>query len=144
MIREWIETAIGHLRLNVYSLSPVEWRVVVSEIQVRYCEASEAVPIWESLRVKASQNRADGWREIANYVSTDSCVLFVESEMCAFRLQNGENLARLLADCPGFEFYVTNTKYDYVLCHNNHDFLIGAGAAIRWVEMNLGKEDSAY
>jgi hypothetical protein len=49
-------------------------------------------------------------------------------------LKNGLNLSAILGECTGFIFYLTDLNFTYLICFNDHDILIGAGAAIDWVK----------
>jgi hypothetical protein len=44
-----------------------------------------------------------------------------------------QSLERILAESPGFEFFLTNEDVDYVLCFNHHNYLIGVGQCKDWL-----------
>ena len=51
----------------------------------------------------------------------------------AFLIPNGAELQKILEDSFGFEFYITNKNYSYLICFNHHDILYGSGEAKEWV-----------
>jgi hypothetical protein len=55
-----------------------------------------------------------------------------EAEM--FQVPSGTALHDLLYNTFGFVFYVTDSEATYLICFNDHDFLIGCGSARRWIE----------
>lgn len=56
------------------------------------------------------------------------------------KIDNGNDLYRILYEMYGFEFYITNYETNYVICFNHHDCLIGCGMARNWIE-NLKSEN---
>lgn len=55
-------------------------------------------------------------------------------EKAMFKIKNGMDLDFLLSGTSGFEFYVTDLEYSYLICFNHHDMLYGCGKAIQWIE----------
>ncbi|MGE0791849.1 MAG: hypothetical protein AB7S26_39610, partial [Sandaracinaceae bacterium] len=78
---------------------------------------------------------ASAWRRLEEFV-VDSFVLLVADSQgtCGFAFEAGAPLVAIIADCSGFEFYVTDHENSYVIAYNDHDYLIGAGRARSWVE----------
>lgn len=102
----------------------------------------------ENLRIDFSRSRAwdnaqtdcvavqhqSGWEAIAQYVGERPCYLLSSDYSEALTLASGSDLQLTLAETPPFEFYVFDPRCDWLLCFNDHDFLIGWGRAAPWVE----------
>ena len=92
--------------------------------------------LWEAASGCASVRNADAWRWIHEFVGSRSCVLFLDladgAEM--FHVPSGSSLDGLLANTYGFVFYVTDAEADFLICFNDHDFLMGWGGAREWLE----------
>ena len=63
-----------------------------------------------------------------------------EKEM--FLVQSGEDLNYILSETYGFEFYITDKQYSYLLCFNHHNILYGCGVAEEWINTIRGNIDS--
>ena len=50
-----------------------------------------------------------------------------------FKIKNGNDLYYLLSETSGFEFYITDFNYSYLICFNHHDILYGCGRAKEWI-----------
>jgi hypothetical protein len=134
IIASWIQTAIDEHSLTVRELAPEATEKLLLDIRQKFVEPDFERPMWETLRSRASKRRAAGWQDIGLFVGENSCVILIEDERNAYECTSGKVLTKLLEECPGFEFYVTNDKGDYLLCHNHHNYLLGCGSAVDWVQ----------
>lgn len=90
--------------------------------------------IWGLSNAPSGVFCTDGWKLIATFVGDNPCLLFTQGMNFAIRLNNGKSLLMLIEQCPLFEFYVCDQEASYILCHNEHDYLIGWGKAEPWVQ----------
>jgi hypothetical protein len=76
------------------------------------------------------------WRRLASLVGNASCVVFWEprTEKNALSFRSGGDLVAILEECHRSEFYVTDESVSYLLCFNEHDYIIGEGRAAAWVD----------
>ena len=51
-----------------------------------------------------------------------------------FHVPSGSSLGELLCNTFGFVFYVTDADATYLVCFNDHDFLVCCGSAWAWLE----------
>ena len=134
MIEAWILEAATKLGIQLQRLSSDETEKVLLQLRQKYADTESDLPLWESIGEHVSRKRANGWSDIGDYVGASPCLLVTEKDgQDVYRVPSGSDLTRLLSECPGFEFYVTNDNYNYLLCHNHHDYLIGTGASAEWV-----------
>jgi hypothetical protein len=134
MIQSWISEAVTTLQFQLVRLPSEESREVLRQLRQKYADSASELPLWETISESESRKRVDGWMDVCEYVGDSPCLLVTEKDgPDAYRISSGRDLCRLLSECPGFEFYVTNDVYDYLLCHNHHDYLIGAGQSAEWV-----------
>lgn len=134
MLTEVVQETASSLGINTTRLSPERCVATFQALKSAFGDVTSVRPIWETILSSTSRKRINGWSDIGKFVNGSSCLLLLEERgPQVFRLTNGTDLIRLLSECPGFEFYVTDEKFSYLLCHNHHDFLIGAGTAAPWV-----------
>ncbi len=104
-----------------------------SEVVRKYGTSNER-PLWEGMYAAAIQD-PNGWEKIDDFLSRAGFIMFFDKQddSRVIEIDEGCSVTLLLADCFGFVFYITNTTLDYLLCYNDHDFLIGAGTADMWI-----------
>jgi hypothetical protein len=92
----------------------------------------------------AAVQHPDAWQWLDEYLGPDPVFLFYDShdEQTVLRVAHGSDVVRILGECFGFIYYVTNESLDYLLCENDHDYLIGAGAAKPWVQSLAPRHDA--
>lgn len=133
-VRDWICAAANELHQQLRELAASETQDLIFRIRSQFCNSStNRGPIWHDLKLHFGERWSDGWREVGKYVDDSPCVLVEQTEPCAFRFANGIELTRLLGETPGFEFYVVDDSLSYLICQNDHDYLIAAGDAESWV-----------
>ncbi len=133
-IHSWISEASTTLNIQLEPLSSEGANNLFRRLRKKYADFSSELPLWETVGEHISRKRANGWRDVGEYVGDFQCLLATEKDgEEAYRVSSGNDLTQLLHECPGFEFYVTNEDCDFLLCHNDHDYLIGAGKAAAWV-----------
>lgn len=54
-----------------------------------------------------------------------------------FFIPSGSSLDELLGETFRFVFYVTDPEGTYLICFNDHDFLICWGSAQEWLERRI-------
>lgn len=92
--------------------------------------------LWERLSHFESLTDKDGWSYIKEFVSNSVCIMFFNDfdEKAMFKIKNGKDLYCLLSETCGFEFYITDLNYSYLICFSHHDILYGCGEAIKWID----------
>jgi hypothetical protein len=76
----------------------------------------------------------DEWSLIAEYIGDNTCFFFTEGMPFCLRFNDGRSLLLLIEESPPIEFYVCDREASYMLCLNDHDYLIGWGKAEPWVK----------
>ncbi|HEY0464050.1 MAG TPA: hypothetical protein VGC79_07570 [Polyangiaceae bacterium] len=109
---------------------------LLSELRARFGAADQSGELWERLSSSFGYRDDDAWRLASDFTSGQRCLLLVPPrfESTVFEFDDGVELTRVLEQCSGFEFYVTDDGLSYVLCANHHDYLIAAGSAKIWLE----------
>lgn len=90
--------------------------------------------LWEQLDNALSIHDAEIWRELSMLLPDEAVTLFFDpfNEQQSL-MMSSHAVTPILGECVGFVFYLTNSTLDYILCMNDHDFLIAAGAATSWL-----------
>ena len=106
-----------------------------SDIDRRYAKKG-MIPLWERLVDSIGDYDPEGWRVIGDYVGDREAMLFFDedNEPTVFRIRSGDLLISLLSEAPLFVFYIANQSGEYLLCHNDHDYLIACGDAMTWLK----------
>lgn len=135
MIYEWINSALATTGRLARPLSSDEVGRVIGLIAGRYTDPiHEGRRLWEAFHGDISRRRSDGWSLICDYPEPSPVLLFHdEGVFRGYQFSSPEDLRAILAESAGFEFYVTNERAEFVLCHNHHDFLVGVGECRQWL-----------
>lgn len=104
-------------------------------VEDRYTGNRRDTPLWERLEEDNSIYDPNGWKTIGEFPYNDKIMIFfdIENESAMYSVISCSDLVKLLSECPGFVFYLTDAKCSFVLCHNDHDYLIGVGTAKDWI-----------
>lgn len=131
-VSDQIAAAIREADIAAVELAPAE-RASVLAIILESLHVDVLRTPWDDASAPGGVRRADGWSLIPQYVGSRTCLLITDDAERVWQLRDGGELLRLLGETPGFEFYVCDPSATYLLCHNDHDYLIGWGAAVTWV-----------
>lgn len=134
LIADEINRAIKDNHLKSHLLPSVYAEDLRTDIIEQYCNRN-SVFMWESFKDCIHYQNSNAWSLIHDYVKENECImLFDKSEdENVFLISNGRELQQILEDSFGFEFYITDKNYSYLLCFNHHDILYGAGKAKEWI-----------
>ena len=134
-VKDAISQAIESTKLNLREVDAQLSSSIRQEVEQLYGEKKSSQPLWERLTDDVSRHDPDGWKTIGDYPYQNKVTMFFdyENESTMYSLNNVKDVTRLLSECPGFVFYVTNDELSFLLCHNDHDYLIGAGDAKNWI-----------
>ncbi len=134
-IAEQVQTAIVMLSVAAARVSPQRSDVIRDRILSRYSSQIRRGALWEHLADAVSVQDADAWKWIAEYDGNCPGVLFFnpEDEPAMFEFMHRRDVTAVLAECTGFEFYLTDNEATFLVCFNHHDFMIAAGDARAWL-----------
>lgn len=129
--RRLIEAAIATTGALVSRWRSEESHALISELGKKFCSGELD---WEAFVVeRASKPRDYGKADVCNFVDGHLCLL-VTKEGDVFEAKNGDHLRLVFDETPRFEFYVCDGEMTYLLCLNHHDYLIGCGTSIPFVD----------
>ncbi len=135
-MREFIQSALIESKVKAAILKQKEAEELRALIEDRYASSRGDSPLWERLKESASVHREDGWLKACEFVGERESVLFFDKRECAamWRFSSGDDVLKVLRECPALEIYITRPDASFVLCHNHHDYLIGVGASKPWLQ----------
>lgn len=105
------------------------------KLSARFSTQTSGAALWERLDYVESLHDPRGWSMVADFVGERPCLLGFEPDLerSAFEFRRGADLTAVLGECSGFVFYVCDEELSYLLCFNDHDYLIAVGAARSWL-----------
>jgi Family of unknown function (DUF6756) len=131
---KYIKDAIVETRTEARELAPTDAETIRREAESRF--ARRGGPwLWDRLIDSVSKYRVDGWSKATEFCHDQEVTLFLDemNGTTMWHFNSGRELRVVLENSPGFEFYLTDPEVTYVLCHNHHDYLIGAGNCKAWL-----------
>jgi len=131
--RECIASFVSEKSATPVQLSAAERAVVVQSLNDRLNVDVEAQMPWDAVDAPYGVQTASGWKLVPMFVGTASCLLFSACATSIWRFTNGAELLLFLEASPPFEFYICDEQATYLLCCNDHDFVIGWGRSVEWV-----------
>jgi len=134
-IKDAILEASNATGCTVTQLNDDEASLIRERIEEKYAATRGPSPLWERLEMDVSKYDPDGWRAIGDFPLSDMVTMFFdrENETTMYSVKSCSDVVELLSECPGFVFYITDVNCSFLLCHNDHDYLIGTGEARDWV-----------
>jgi hypothetical protein len=141
IISDEISQAIKEYNIPSAYLSIEEYNYFFTEICNKYADSNFNYPLWDQLISRGSLRDDNGWKYISDFVKDTQAILLLEEETESFGvvLKNGFGLKQLLENTFHFVFYVTNYNFDYLICFNDHDYLIACGSAENWL-LNIKRD----
>jgi hypothetical protein len=122
-------------------LAPEDAQVLIGKLWEKYTTlARPGRVLWEHLGHVPSIHDPEGWRKAETICGEgDTYMLIEDSErQSVVWLSSAELLTPVLSETISFVFYLFDAEQTYLVCFNDHDMLIGAGAAapkiIAWAE----------
>ncbi|MEM9411239.1 MAG: hypothetical protein AAGA30_09005 [Planctomycetota bacterium] len=144
-LKTWLSEAAITTGKILTQLPQTEAKFIFQTIRNKFAAPNTSLPcaaLWHILHSNESCRKQDGWKDVCKYVGESNAYLCVQQDDIAdvFTVNSGNELRLLLGECPLFEFYVTNLNFEYLLCFNDHDYLIGCGTAAEWVKNKCSTE----
>lgn len=134
-IRNAILDASNATHCAVVQLNDEESVRIRNCVEEKYAAGIGQLPLWERLKSDFSKYDPEGWRVISDFPFDNRVTMFFdrESEANMYSISSCKEAVKILSECPGFVFYITDEGCSFLLCHNDHDYLIGAGSAKDWI-----------
>ena len=119
---------------DVVVCDEAEWKNLILGVVGKYVDENKAGhQLWERLLNTESYVDADGWKIMGTLIGNKKCILFLDEERFCLKISNGILLQKILEETYNFVFYITDQRLSYLLCHNDHDFVIACGDARNWI-----------
>jgi len=141
-ISQQIEITARNYGVLIEPLGEEDTSELIQSFVAKFCNCNYERYMWEgmckaveevSLECVAVSND-NGWQWIGEFINDSAIMFFNHSdEKRAYSFGNGEDIVKVLSDCYDFEFYVTNTVLDYVMCFSHHRILYATGNVVDMV-----------
>ena len=135
---EEIENVARVHNIPLEKLDPITCEAIVNSLIKKYCtESTYAFPLWDhiDLKKKRSVHDSDGWMKVQHYHFKKDIILLTEPKKGyhAYRLESATDLHKLLEESYHFVFYLLDKELSFLICFNDHDYLIGCGDVFNWI-----------
>ena len=139
-LEEKIDRIIKRLGIKANKLDKRESVAVIRQTLFKFCEQEEyAYPMWSHIKHFVSAVDPKGWKSIADFTKDQRTIMFFEWDegKTMYLFEKGNDIPDVLDEMFCFVFYLVDPNYKYILCFNDHDYLIGAGDVKSWlVQLN--------
>lgn len=135
-IRDEILEVAQAVGADVVQLPFAEAERIRSQLLAKFTSGNTSGYMWENLQNDVSLQDPDGWRWIADYADSEPVVILFNSyqDPSMLLFATASQVAPVISECTGFEFYITDEDTNYLLAFNHHDFVIAVGAAVPWLQ----------
>jgi len=142
---EEVSSAIKFLNIDAKMLTGDLSLAVISRVVERFTGFNKyQYPLWENIINDNAIRRQYAWEVFSKLLRNKEVILLFDfaDDKNIFLFSDGAILSKIFENCFKFVFYVTNVENDFLLAYNDHDYLIGAGEAITWIDdIKSGKYD---
>jgi hypothetical protein len=107
--------------------------VVVQSLKERLNVDVKAQMPWGAVGAPYGVQIASGWKLVPMFVAEVPCLVFSTGATSIWKFASGAELLLFLEASPPFEFYVCDAQATYLVCCNDHDFVIGWGRSVELV-----------
>ena len=114
-------------------LTSTEREAVIHALEDRLDVDVETGAPWDTEGAPAGFQIIDGWKRVPDYAGAP-CFVFSRGAATIWKFSDGDELLRFLSDVPPFEFYVCDDAGSYLICCNDHDFIVGWGGSHAWTQ----------
>ncbi len=121
---QYLEGAkVAHTELVV--LPKEEAEQLRSQVAERFAR-SQVSWLWERFVDAVAIQDDKSWKWVDDYIAGSETIIFFNKfdDSTIFVLPAGSRLVPILRETYLSEFYLTNSRADYLLCYNHHGYLI--------------------
>ena len=130
-----IAKIVKTLNYNLDCMSDLESQIFRKHIFEKFTQGSENFPIWENIEPSFSIRDKYAWKWLDEFIRKEETYLFFDKDddPIVYILMEGQSVAEFIAELPIYVFYITNKNLDYIVSHNDSDYLIASGTAEYWL-----------
>lgn len=120
-------------------ISLVERDKLIFLLKEKYSDKTDSPYFWETINNRFSIQNKESWAWVGEYSPNDKTfMLFLDNQNeTGVVFEKGMCIPKVLWNCTGFEFYLTNHNVDYIIAFNHHDYLIASGMAEEWLKSKI-------
>jgi hypothetical protein len=124
--------------LYVKELSPEESAIIRESTSIKYADGRKDW-LWERMPNATKVHNPNGWQWIGEFIAGIEVVMFFNEreDQSVLRWKDSSLVNTALRETEGFEFYITNSDTQFLICFNQHDYLIASGSAKEWLDNKL-------
>ena len=145
MFSMWINSALTDSQADFAWVSANESEATRKNIRTKFCSPRGFdLPLWEEIIPEASSSvqADDSWKWISDFSLANPNERFLVV-FDPYNYPRGVSFPDLhafslfIAESVGFQYYLTNESAEFLICENDHNFLIACGTAKKWLESHL-------
>jgi hypothetical protein len=133
-LKDSIAQLIAGMGLQIRELGDLASKELLKRVAATYMTGTSGI-FWERLKDAVSKGDPAGWVHACEFIDGREALAFFDpsDELPVYEIARAGDMAALLGELPPMEFYLTDTSLSFLLCVNDHDCIIGCGAAAPWV-----------
>jgi hypothetical protein len=130
-----VSEAIKATGYNLSEFSPEDSNKIRKDLETKFCRDSEQFGLWERIVSPFAVCQKHSWEWLEEFLLQKNFLFFYEEnrDSIIYQFSKTNLLSEFLNEIPIQVFYVSNASLDYLICYNDHDYLIAAGTAEPWL-----------
>lgn len=127
-----VQAEAQRLGIVVEQVSAPDMLRVRGSVYARYSSGNPTFskPLSELLEGCESIHDPEGWRLLGDLLGQREAILFFDQHIdpVGIRISDGYSLQKVIGECTGFVFYVTDQESTFLISFTDHDMVLASGA----------------
>jgi hypothetical protein len=121
--------------IRMEELSVLESLFFRNKVIAKYMQNSNAFPLWERIQPGYGLHDPKAWHWLDDFLEKKEIYFFFDesNNPITYILNSGQSLVIFLHEFPKYVYYITNESLDFLICFNDHGYLIASGTAEPWL-----------
>ena len=140
-----VTSACDVLGVAYRELSPEYVEALRQQLAAQFGPGADYLLTFDNMLGKNARQDTEGWALLQSFLNREPHLLFYDApgsiDRHGVRFLDGSAIPKVLAECFGFPFYITDEAHRFVVGMNEHDYLIGVGSAEAWMRGLPAREE---
>lgn len=136
-VKESIDEALQATGYKIEEMSSLESVFFRKRILDTFADGKEHRALWEAVGATKGFSVCDSnaWEWLDEFLLLDEFYLFFDKgdDTTIYIFHENQSFAKFQNEFPGYTFYITNENLDFLIYHNDSDYLRCIGTAEPWL-----------